>query len=61
LPKGDALVQLGMRIGLAHQDEVEALGQSQGTPAILILLREGFRVANRLRLGYGGYPLAPRR
>jgi hypothetical protein len=34
VPKGDALVQLRMGIGCAHEDEVEALCQSQGTQGV---------------------------
>ena len=35
VPKGDAIIKLGMGIGRAHQDEVEALGQRQGTKGLL--------------------------
>jgi len=35
VPKGYTFVQLGMGIGLAHQNEVEALCQCQGTKGLL--------------------------
>ena len=58
LPKGQALVQLGMGIGLAPQDEVAALVQSQGTQGLLAVesIATSGPVMRRDRVGLCAYP-----
>ena len=58
VPKGYALVQRGMGIGLAHQDDIAALCQSQSTQGLLavqIITQEG-HLMRRTHLGMLPYP-----
>jgi len=58
VPKGDTLGQLGMGIGLAHQDEVEAFGERSGTKRLLAvqIIAQYGHVMRCERVGIAAYP-----